>query len=145
MEDDLFDIDLLINELIISLCDCNECDNIDCNDSAFVKYGLYMSLTGIDYSDTITALNTYFKSRNENLYECIVYNEKYKGVTDTSKSAKILLSLYYLTLYFEEYNSAEDQVSKDEVNTKFNFDSVSVCIEKLAIDIDTIKTLFTDV
>lgn len=145
MEDNPLDIYSLINELIITLCDCDDCEKTKCNDTVFIKYHLYMSLTEIDYTDTITTLNTHFKTRLEYLSKKLVYDEKYKGLFDTytKKSIDLLLSLQYLILYFEEYNSAED---KDEVDTKFNIDVMSTCIEKtIAVDIDTLKTLFTNV
>lgn len=145
-EENPIELESLINELLIVLCDCENCS--DCsedNDSScnvYIKYGLFMSLTQNDYSSTITILNNYFSNLLTNEANCLVENEKYYSDFDTTNSSKLLLSLYYLTLYFNEYNSMLTEQEITDLNTKFKFEEISKCIQKMNIDIENIKTLF---
>lgn len=145
-EENPIEIESLINELLISLCECencNDCDNDDnSNCTVYIKYGLYMSLTSTDYSSTIIILNQQFNTLLTNEANCLIENEKYYNNLDTVSSSKLLLSLYYLTLYFNEYNSMLTEQEITDLNTKFKFEEILKCIQKMNIDIENIKTLF---
>lgn len=137
----------LINDinLVLCGCECKSCE--DCNDcitqlSAIVKHGSFISLSAIDYTTTYTLISDYLKCILNEDIQCVLRNEKYIGTTEVATSLKLLLSLWYLVMYFGEFNSAADTDEEDYVNTKFDYNTISKCIMKLGINISDIKNLF---
>lgn len=137
----------VIQDVKLVLCDC-ECQSCsDCDDcitqlSAITKHGLFISLSALDYTATYTLISDYLKCIIGEDIQCVLRNEKYIGITEVTNSLKLLLSLLYLTMYFQEFNDATDTNEETYINSKFEFETISKCIMKLGININDIKDLF---
>jgi len=140
----------LVNDTQLVLCDCNcSCDNncsSDCgnncnnNLTTILKIVSFVALTYPLYNLSLEKVSEEIKCLLDEDISCLLINEKVTGSSDNGNLLKKVIALYYLALYFMEYEiMASDADEQEYVNEKFKFDIISVCISKLGVDISDVQ------
>lgn len=134
--------------LMLCGCDCSNCDDCaqNCTEqqTTILKLLSYVSLTYPQYNLSLEKVSEVIGCLLNIDISCLLVNEKITGVSDNSDLLKKIVSIYYLALYFVEKIQSADDEELDYIETKYNFNIISVCISQLGIDITEVEEIINN-